>query len=254
MNWWGKLIGTGVGMFGGPIGALAGAAIGHLYDEDDPTPQNERKARILYLAYFFSCAAKISKADGGISSEEISMTELLMDRFGLDDKTKEFAKNVFRKAKNSKRSIDDDFKEVAKLIGFEQTIAQSFVGGLFEIVKSNGKKVNELQIRFLLRAEERFKLQPGTIQSWFKNGYKPPHEENSATQISLEEAYEILMVNKDSSDSELKKAYHSKVANFHPDKLKSKNLPDEFMQFANAELAKINLAYETIQNTKVIRL
>ena len=53
------------------------------------------------------------------------MTESLMDRFGLDDKTKEFAKNVFRKAKNSKRSIDDDFKEVAKLIGFEQTIAQS---------------------------------------------------------------------------------------------------------------------------------
>tara|TARA_B100001287_G_C22615246_1_gene497230 strand:+ start:39 stop:803 length:765 start_codon:yes stop_codon:yes gene_type:complete len=254
MNWWGKLIGTGVGMFGGPIGALAGAAIGHLYDEDDPTPQNERKARILYLAYFFSCAAKISKADGGISSEEISMTELLMDRFGLDDKTKEFAKNVFRKAKNSKRSIDDDFKEVAKLIGFEQTIAQSFVGGLFEIVKSNGKSVNELQIRFLLRAEERFKLQPGTVQSWFKLGYKPPQEENSESQISLEEAYEILMVTKDSSDSELKKAYHSKVANFHPDKLKSKNLPDEFMQFANAELAKINLAYETIQNTKVIRL
>ncbi len=254
MNWWGKLIGTGVGMFGGPIGALAGAAIGHLYDEDDPTPQNERKARILYLAYFFSCAAKISKADGGISSEEISMTELLMDRFGLDDKTKEFAKNVFRKAKKSKRSIDDDFKEVAKLIGFEQTIAQSFVGGLFEIVKSNGKNVNELQIRFLLRAEERFKLQPGTVQSWFKHGYKPPQEENSESQISLEEAYEILMVTKDSSDSELKKAYHSKVANFHPDKLKSKNLPDEFMQFANAELAKINLAYETIQNTKVIRL
>ena len=254
MNWWGKLIGTGVGMFGGPIGALAGAAIGHLYDEDDPTPQNERKARILYLAYFFSCAAKISKADGGISSEEISMTELLMDRFGLDDKTKEFAKNVFRKAKNSKRSIDDDFKEVAKLIGFEQTIAQSFVGGLFEIVRSNGKKVNELQIRFLLRAEERFKLQPGTVQSWFKHGYKPPQEVNSESQISLEEAYKILMVTKDSSDSELKKAYHSKVANFHPDKLKSKNLPDEFMQFANAELAKINLAYETIKNAKVIRL
>ena len=254
MNWWGKLIGTGVGMFGGPIGALAGAAIGHLYDEDDPTPQNERKARILYLAYFFSCAAKISKADGGISSEEISMTELLMDRFGLDYKTKEFAKNVFRKAKNSKRSIDDDFKEVAKLIGYDQTIAQSFVGGLFEIVKSNGTKVNELQLRFLLRAEERFKLQSGTVQYWFKNGYKQPREESSESQISLDEAYEILKVTKDSSDSELKKAYHSKVANFHPDKLKSKNLPDEFMQFANAELAKINLAYETIQNAKVIRL
>ena len=64
MNWWGKVIGTGVGMLGGPIGALAGAALGHLYDEDDPTPKNEQKARILYLAYFFSCAAKVAKADG----------------------------------------------------------------------------------------------------------------------------------------------------------------------------------------------
>ena len=61
MNWWGKLIGTGVGMFGGPIGALAGAAIGHLYDEDDPTPQNERKARILYLAYFFLVQQRFQK-------------------------------------------------------------------------------------------------------------------------------------------------------------------------------------------------
>ena len=53
MNWWGKLIGTGVGMLGGPIGALAGAALGHIYDDDDPTPLDERRARILYLAYFF---------------------------------------------------------------------------------------------------------------------------------------------------------------------------------------------------------
>ena len=75
MNWWGKLIGTGVGMLGGPIGLIAGAALGHLYDEDDPTPQDERKARILYLAYFFSCAAKVAKADGGISANEIEVTE-----------------------------------------------------------------------------------------------------------------------------------------------------------------------------------
>ena len=150
------------------------------------------------------------------------MTELLMDRFGLDDKTKEFAKNVFRKAKNSKRSIDDDFKEVAKLIGFEQTIAQSFVGGLFEIVKSNGKNVNELQIRFLLRAEERFKLQPGTVQSWFKHGYKPPQEENSESQISLEEAYKILMVTKDSSILNLRKPTIQKLQIFIRINLKQK--------------------------------
>ena len=53
MNWWGKLIGTGVGMFGGPIGALAGAAIGHLYDEDDPTPKmKERQGFFIWRISF----------------------------------------------------------------------------------------------------------------------------------------------------------------------------------------------------------
>ena len=52
----GKLVvGTGVGMLGGPIGALAGAAIGHLYDSEDQTPMSEKKAKILYWTYFFLC-------------------------------------------------------------------------------------------------------------------------------------------------------------------------------------------------------
>ena len=142
MNWWGKLIGTGVGMLGGPIGALAGAALGHIYDDDDPTPLDERRARILYLAYFFSCAAKIAKADGGVSVSEIKVTESLIQRMGLESKTAEFAKNVFRKAKNSRRSIDLDFKEVGRLIRYDPTVGQSFLGGLFEIARSNGKTVS----------------------------------------------------------------------------------------------------------------
>jgi DnaJ like chaperone protein len=253
MNWWGKLIGTGVGMLGGPIGALAGAAIGHLYDDDDPTPQNEKKAKVLYLAYFFSCAAKIAKADGGVSATEIETTENLMVRFGLDAKTKEFCKNVFRKAKASKRSIDEDFQEVGKLIGFDQNIAASFIGGLFEIARSNGSNINKLQIRYLIRAEERFKVQEGLVRSWLKHGYTPQYE-SPDNQISLEQAYEVLNVSANSSSAAVKKAYYAKAADFHPDKLKSKDLPKEFIEFANSELAKINLAYEKIRSAKITNL
>ena len=246
MSWWGKLIGTGVGMFGGPIAAIAGAAIGHLYDDEDPTPQNEQKARILYLAYFFSCAAKIAKADGRVSEGEIRTVESLINRFGLDEKRSEFAKNVFRKAKTSRRSIDEDFKEVGRLIGYEATVGQSFLGGLFEIVWSNGKKLNELQVRYLLRCEERLKLKPGIVQTWVRGGYAPPHYDRSNNEVSLEEAYQILDLTPQSTDSEIKSRYRKKAANFHPDKLRSKNLPEEFTSFANDQLAKINHAHELI--------
>lgn len=247
------MIGTGIGMFGGPIGALAGAALGHLYDEDDPATQDERKARVLYLAYFFSCAAKVAKADGRISAEEIAVTESLMQRMGLDEKTAEFAKNVFRKAKGSRRSIDEDFKEVGKMIGYEPTVAQSFLGGLFEIVRSNGEKLNEMQVRFLLRGEERLKLQPGTLRSWIRGGYAPPQHDPSVDTLSLEEAYDALGLARECSDAELKKTYRAKAADFHPDKLRSKNLPDEFVAFANDQLAKINQAHQVIRDARGLK-
>ncbi len=250
MNWWGKLIGTGVGMIGGPIGALAGAAIGHLYDEDDPTPQNERKARILYFAYFFSCAAKIAKADGSVSSEEIKATEQIMARFKLDEKTKDFAKKVFRKAKNSKRSIATDFREVGSLIAHDPELGLSFLGGLFEIVSSNRKTFNEIQVRLLLIGEKHLKLKPRTVQNWIRQGYSPPFEETGDGQMSLHEAYSVLEAPVEATDSEIKKAYRIKASKFHPDKLKSKDLPEEFIHFANSELAKINLAHKTILNSR----
>jgi DnaJ like chaperone protein len=252
MNWWGKLIGTGVGMFGGPIGALAGAALGHLYDDDDPTPLDEQRARILYLAYFFSCAAKMAKADGKISAEEISATESIIIRLGLDEKTSEFAKNVFRKAKLSRRSIDEDFKEVGRLIGYDPIVGQSFLGGLYEIVRSNGKKFNEVQIRYLLCGENRLKLPIGTIRDWLKGGYAPPNHKSSVNQLSLEEAYNSLDLSSEVTDKDIKKAYRSKAGDFHPDKLKSKNLPKEFITFANDQIAKINEAYEVIRKARGI--
>jgi DnaJ like chaperone protein len=245
------LIGTGVGMLGGPIGILAGAALGHLYDEDDPTPKNEQKARILYLAYFFSCAAKVAKADGGISAEEIDTVESIMNRMGMDEKTKEFAKNVFRKAKTSRRSIDDDLKEVGQLIGYEPTVGQSFLGGLYEIVRSNGAKLNELQVRYLLRGEERLKLQRGTVQSWIRGGYAPPQfNPDDENALTLDEAYDALGISTTVSDKEVKVAYRAKAADFHPDKLKSKDLPKEFIAFANDQLARINLAHKVIRDAR----
>lgn len=253
MNWWGKLIGTGVGLLGGPVGALVGAAIGHLYDGNDRAPLEEQKARILYFAYFFSCAGKIAKADGIISSSEIQATESIMERFGLNEKNRAFAKNVFRKAKTSKRPISDDFKELAELIQYDSTVGHSFLGGLFEIVISNGKKLNKRQIQYLLIGEESLKIPSGTIRTWIAGGYAPPLSEPSYKtdrELTLAKSFKILSIPTSSNDIEIKKAYREKVSHFHPDKLESKQLPKEFMEFANSQLSKINQAYETIKKAR----
>ena len=52
------------------------------------------------------------------------------------------------------------------------------------------------------------------------------------------------------SDDEIKKVYRQKCVEFHPDKLASKGLPDEFMKYAHEQLTKINEAYETIKKVR----
>ena len=88
-------------MFGGPIGAIAGAAIGHLYDDDDTTPQNEQKARILYLAYFFPVLQKLQKQMGIFLKERFERWSHLSKDLGLMKKGQSLLKMFFEKQRQA---------------------------------------------------------------------------------------------------------------------------------------------------------
>lgn len=54
MSWWGKVIGGGFGfMFGGPLGALAGMALGHQFDKGlnlaELEPGNPERVQLAFL-------------------------------------------------------------------------------------------------------------------------------------------------------------------------------------------------------------
>jgi DnaJ like chaperone protein len=67
---------------------------------------------------------------------------------------------------------------------------------------------------------------------------------------ALDNAYQVLECTPDMSDDEIKKVYRGKCLEYHPDKLASKGLPDEFMHYAHEQLAKINEAYDTIKKAR----
>jgi DnaJ-domain-containing protein 1 len=59
--------------------------------------------------------------------------------------------------------------------------------------------------------------------------------------------YEIFGVAASVPDEELKSIYHRKVQECHPDKLIAMGMPADFVQLANEKLARINDAYDRIQ-------
>ena len=83
MSWFGKLAFGSLGMIiGGPLGAIAGAALGHhLIDKnmnivDGRIPVNKvDQAQASYFICIFSILGKMAKADGKVTRDEISVVE-----------------------------------------------------------------------------------------------------------------------------------------------------------------------------------
>lgn len=62
----------------------------------------------------------------------------------------------------------------------------------------------------------------------------------------LTDPYEILDVPRTINDNDLQKRYRQIIAENHPDKLTAAGMSVEFVQMANARLARINDAYQRI--------
>ena len=60
----------------------------------------------------------------------------------------------------------------------------------------------------------------------------------------------VLGLEDNADISSVKKAYRKLVSEYHPDKIVSKGLPEDFTKFAEEKFREINEAYEAIQNAK----
>lgn len=241
-----------MGLLGGPVGGLVGASIGHWFDNEKKIyPEDEKKALLFYYAYFFSCAAKVAKADGGISSNEIDTVQSLIDRMKLTSGQQVFVKSVFRKAKTSQTSINDDFKNCSFLMRKNSTMSFSFLGGLYEIACAETGKPSKLQLRCLLIGEDLLKLPVGTVRNWLNGEYVPTSHARENKQLEdYYWAYRMLGINEKSSDTDIKSAYRKKIALLHPDKLMGKELPQELLVFTNEQATLLNEAYHLIRKKR----
>lgn len=277
MGFWGKTIGIGFGfMLGGPLGAIIGGAIGHMYDVDKKTqnggagwrcPQcgNSISAReaqagrcpqcgaefgstlltgsydrqFIFYVSLAALAAKMAKADGVVTEDEIlAFDHFVRIELGLNVEERKIVARLFNEAKNS----GDDGLAVAQqfrnLIGYQPDVLQTMVHLLFRIAMADGH-YHPAEERFIHQTADIFGLtaqEYGQIRALFiKNN---------------DRAYQILGVSQQASDEEIKSAYKKLVLEYHPDKLMSKGVPEDFIKIANEKMAKINSAYDQIRKER----
>jgi DnaJ like chaperone protein len=238
MTVWGKLAGAAAGLaLGGPLGALLGGVAGHFADRAIESPEDkEARLQIAFTAGVIALGAKMAKADGRVTRDEIAA---FREVFVISERDSSHVSRLFNLAKQDVAGYEAYADQLAQLFRSRPQLLEDVLDGLFHIAVAD-HVLHPSEERFLSNVAERFGLdvsQYRTIRSRhvISNDISP---------------YDVLQVSPDIDDASLKRRYRQLVAAHHPDKLAASGLPKEFFEVANQRLATINAAYDDIKRER----
>jgi len=245
MGWLGKIIGGTLGFaLGGPLGAIAGVALGHTFDASNNQYSGNRlsyheEAQMAFFVATFSMLAKVAKADGRITPEEIQAVEDFMaHELNLSPESKRFAVEVFETAIHSPMEFEDFAGQFYHQFHNQPRLLELMIDVLLRLSVADST-LSEREEKLIRSAARIFHFSEQKYNE-FKSRYAP----------DFEKYYAILGTNRRASDDEIKRQYRKLVKEYHPDKIASKGLPEEFNKFANDKFREIQEAYDTIRQQR----
>jgi len=258
MSWWSSVIGGAVGfMIGGPLGAMLGVAFASNFSKrkshsgfnSNFGPGNQQRVQAAFFSGVFSVMGYISKVDGKVSQSEIIMAQQVMEHMQLSEDMIKVAKDLFNQGKQEGFNLDEVLEQFrvethrrAHLIRMflEIQIQAAYADGVFDSSEHNALRDIAQKLHFPLHELESLIQQFSATKSGSKN-------------ISVEDAYKVLGIDKSYGDKEIKRAYRRLLAQHHPDKLVAKGLPEEMQKLANEKTQEIISAYEIIKKHRGMR-
>jgi DnaJ like chaperone protein len=236
-------------MFGGPLGAVLGAALGHqLIDKQQSaergrffkieTPFDNTRQQAAAFICVLSMLAKIAKADGAVTQDELAVVDRFIRALQAPVEEKKFARRIFNEAKNSPHSLEDFATQFYRMARWEPTVLCSFLDTLFQVAAADGV-LHPAEEEAIRSVKEVFHVSDSMFDSIRARYFK-----------SDEKYYQMLNCTARSTDEEIKKSYKKLAKEFHPDTIIAKGLPDEFIDFATKRFQEIQGAYEQIRKAR----
>jgi len=263
----GKWIGGALGFIQfGPLGALAGFALGSLFDNmfensssswdtggtytgdtysEETYRQNPTGQRNSFLFSMLVMASYIIRADNKIMHSEMEyVRQFLRTNFGESavKEGEEILLNLFEQRKQMDANNPYAFKNTIRQCGQQIALYMNtserlqLLGFLVQIAKADGNVVTE-EIDALKEVAVAMGLNVSDVDSALNMG-----------GTTLEQAYKVLEVSPDATDDEVRKAYRKLALEHHPDKVET--LGEDIKKAAEQKFKQINEAKEIIYKAR----
>ena len=244
---------------GGPLGALMGAALGHQLDKAATAEalgdySRQERTQTAFFTTTFAVMGHLAKADGRVTPDEIALANRVMVELGLAPPLKRAARRLFDEGKNPGFPLDAVLSQFRRECHRSRNLLRIFLEIQFQAAYADGV-VHPHERRVLEHIAETLGFtqhEYAQIENLARFGFAH-HQAGAAPEAGvgrLDEAYGVLDVSEDASDTEVKRAYRRLMNQHHPDKLVSKGLPEEMMRAATEKTQEIKLAYEQIKRAR----
>lgn len=256
----GIFIGDLLGLpLGGLVGFLAGSALGHyLFDlpreqqaEDEGEYKVYQRRQGAFVFHVFTLCAKMAKADGVVSNNEVNLMERLMrQQFRLNDRGRAQAIKVWKQAKDSTEPFDTYARAFYNDFGRERHYVTNMMDLLFAMAAADGGLPPRKE-ELLLRAAGVFhigKLQYDRIKSRYY--HVPPNQQERWSP--LDPYYALLGAKPQDSLDVIKQKFRTLAKQWHPDIISARGASTEALRHAKEKFQKINEAYEKIVEARTL--
>ena len=239
MSIWGSLLGGVIGFsLGGPFGALLGSFLGGKISNisSSNTFGSQQNAQQIFALSLIILSAKLSKADGRVSKEELIAVK---EKLQIPDGEIDQVAKIFNKAKDESTGYEPYAKQISEIFKGNQNVLEEVINILFYIAEADGHVSNE---------EESMIANIAFIFGLSQNQYESIKE----TRKSSDKLNPYIVLESQPTDDlkSIRKKYIKLSKEHHPDLLISKGVPIEVINESKNKMRAINAAWDQIQKLK----
>ena len=230
-------------MIAGPLGALAFTAGAYFIGGKKNFKRagsNFNKQQGVYAIGLIVLAAKLAKADGQVTSDEIAKFKKI---FRIPNSDLKQVAAIWKQAAETSDGFEIYAEQLYQTFRRSPQMLEQIILGLFEIGYAD-HDLSAPELRYIKKVSNIFKLDQQTFNRL----------RNSRPEFVREDPYKVLGVKKSDSANDIKKAYRTLARKNHPDVIRAKGITDEsIIRKAKEKFQLINDAYEQILKIKGIK-